>query len=56
MLGAMTATGIRTAMHRWVDDGGDPGIDVHLRQVFALLDASLDTDVLLQTDAPPPTT
>ncbi|HKJ57527.1 MAG TPA: TetR/AcrR family transcriptional regulator [Nitriliruptoraceae bacterium] len=56
MLGAMTATGIRTAMHRWVEDGGDPGIDVHLRRVFALLDASLDTDALLQTDAPPPTT
>ncbi len=52
ILGAMTAAGIRTAMQRWVQGGGDKSIDVHLHDVFALLDASLDTDVLLAAQAP----
>jgi len=51
VLAAMTSAGIRTAMRRWVADGGEPGIDVHVDEVFTLLADSLAIDTLLH--APP---
>lgn len=56
MLGAMTSAGIRTAMQRWVAGDGAPDIDVHVRAVFALLDASINPEALLgDPDACPST-
>lgn len=59
VLAAMTSAGIRTAMRRWVASGGDPDIDVHVDEVFALLADSLAVDTLLHGPtssgpAPPP--
>lgn len=47
VLAAMTSAGIRTAMQHWAADGGQPGLDVHVREVFSLLASSLDTEALL---------